>query len=179
MAVKFDIHDNKETSQTRFKLGISGFPKLFELGVNPSMACKDKSDTTITKVETFSSGIGFSGFIMLNVYPQRTTNPDELHSEAESEFVEQNRKIIYSLINGQNQPQIWAAWGNLILKRDYLWNCLKTLADEIEQFHPIWKHCSEPTKLGHPRYPSRLTYKKEFFKFDIPEYLKKRRIVEK
>jgi hypothetical protein len=177
--VKFDIHDSKENDQTRFKLGVSGSPKLFVLGVNPSTANKEKSDTTITKVETFSRGAGFSGFVMLNIYPQRTTNPDELHSKVESKLVELNRKAICSLINGQNQPQIWAAWGNLILSRDYLWNCLEMFANEIEEFHPIWKHCGEPTEKGHPRHPSRLSYKKEFFKFNISEYLKKRRIIEK
>jgi hypothetical protein len=177
--VKFDIHDKVEGDQKRFILGLSGAPKLFVLGVNPSAANKEKSDTTITKVATFSSNLGFGGFVMLNIYPQRATSPGGLHLNSDSKLVDQNKEVICSLMRGKNQMKIWAAWGNLIVSRNYLWDCLEELADELKEFNPIWKHCGKPTNMGHPRHPSRLAYKENFFEFDIFEYLKEKRILTK
>jgi hypothetical protein len=177
--VKFDIHDENENGRERFILGSFGATKLFVFGVNPSKANKEKSDTTITKVETFSRNLGFQGFVMLNIYPQRATNPDELNLDPNDNLVGRNTKIIRSQIQNGSQPQIWAAWGNLIRSRNYLWDCLSKIAEELKQFNPIWKHCGQPTKPGHPRHPSRLAYKEEFSKFDIFEYLKEGRIFKK
>ena len=176
--MKFNIHDNIENDQNRFVLGCSGSPTLFVLGINPSTANKEKSDATITKVANFSKQIGFNGFVMLNIYPQRATNPDELHPKVDSKLVAQNEITICSIIPKTRHPQIWAAWGDSIRKRDYLWDTLFNLAKKLEeQFHPIWKHCGTPTKLGHPRHPSRLAYKEKFFEFKINDYLDKKRIV--
>jgi hypothetical protein len=158
----FDIHDSKENNQERFVLGSSGTNKLFAFGVNPSKANKDKSDTTITKVGRFSTHLKCDGFVMPNIYPQRATNPHKLHTNPDGNLVGRNKKVICSQIQNESQSQIWAARGDLICSRDYLWDCLSRIVEELNQFDLIWKHCGEPTKLGHPRHPSRLAYKEEF-----------------
>ena len=95
--MKFDIHDKTESEEKRFILGTSGQPKLFVFGVNPSIANKEESDTTITKVETFSRNNGFFGFVMLNLCPLRSTNPNELPKSNNKEMTglaECNRRVI-------------------------------------------------------------------------------------
>ena len=59
----------------RFSLTKEGDRKLVVFGVNPSTANEQIADLTITKVMGFAERNGFDGFIMLNLYPQRCTNP--------------------------------------------------------------------------------------------------------
>lgn len=176
--MKFDIHDVGESDRERFVLGSSGAKKLFVFGVNPSKANKDKHDTTITKVERFAMRWKFDGFVMLNIYPQRATNPSKLDLHPNGNLVRQNLESICSQVQNESNLQIWAAWGDLVCSRYYLRTCLSEIASELKQFNPIWKQCGWPTKRGHPRHPSRLAYTEEFSKFDIFEYLNdKQRVI--
>tara|TARA_R110000787_G_scaffold42161_3_gene103679 strand:+ start:2785 stop:3021 length:237 start_codon:yes stop_codon:yes gene_type:complete len=74
----YDLYQCNSDDSARFILGKNGARKLFVVGLNPSTANKEKSDTTVAKVETVARNNGFDGFVMANLYPLRSTDPNEL-----------------------------------------------------------------------------------------------------
>lgn len=108
----------------RYVLSKPGKNVLFVVGVNPSTANEEKPDPTMRKVMGFAEVNGFDGFVMLNLYPQRCADPDELHQEVRKHYVKKNFDHIHdqvlAYIRKQNKVTILAGWGNLIEKRDYL-----------------------------------------------------------
>ena len=50
---------------------------LYVIGSNPSTADDTKKDPTMTKVLKFAESNGFDGYVMLNLYPQKSTSPDK------------------------------------------------------------------------------------------------------
>ena len=75
-----------DENEFRFSLTKEGNKKLVVFGVNPSTANEQTADLTITKVMGFADRNGFDGFIMLNLYPQRCTNPADLDKEIDEEL---------------------------------------------------------------------------------------------
>lgn len=60
----------------RFMLGEVGENPIICLGINPSTANDEKDDSTISKIRKIASENNCDGWIMLNLYPQRATNPN-------------------------------------------------------------------------------------------------------
>lgn len=75
MKFEIDIYINNEDNSARFVLGYKKENPLIVMGVNPSTANDDTPDPTIRRVLGYMRRNGFGGFIMLNVYPQRTPYP--------------------------------------------------------------------------------------------------------
>jgi len=171
---EFNIYDGDE--RVRFSLGQDGSRKLFVIGLNPSTADAEKSDQTINKVKGFVKRQSkFDSFIMLNLCPLRSTNPNALPKLEDEELIRlagRNGKAIKGIIEQENAPTIWAAWGNNIKKRPYLFGCLQTIVKIALNQKADWITCGKMTKLGHPRHPSRLGYEIEFRLFDVKEYLR-------
>ncbi len=169
MTYEVDIYE--ADNNYRYVLGKNGSNPLFVLGVNPSTATNVKPDTTITKIKNFSEQKGFDGWVTLNLYPQRTTKPSNLHQDLKRNLHEQNIKEIVEIISRYQNPTIWAAWGNIITIRPYLKECLIDIQDSINRFNPNWIQVGEFTKKGHPRHPSRLPYNTNKSDFDIEKYI--------
>ena len=74
----YDLYQCNKDDTSRYILGKDGDKKLFVIGLNPSTANKEKSDTTVAKVEKVAIDNGFDGFVMANLYPYRSTDPDGL-----------------------------------------------------------------------------------------------------
>ena len=66
----------------RFMLGEVGENPIICLGINPSTANDEKDDPTISKIRKIASENNCDGWIMLNLYPQRATNPNDMHIKA-------------------------------------------------------------------------------------------------
>lgn len=62
----------------RYILGTRGHKPLICLGVNPSTAMPGALDNTLKSVERIAHYNGFDSFIMLNVYAQRATRPNDM-----------------------------------------------------------------------------------------------------
>ena len=60
----------------RFMLGEVGENPIICFGINPSTANDEKDDPTISKIRKIASENNCDGWIMLNLYPQRATNPN-------------------------------------------------------------------------------------------------------
>ena len=164
------IYITDRTDCCRFALGNPGKNPLFVMGLNPSTATDRKPDRTISKVINYAEILGYDGFIMINIYPQRATSPDDLDLELRHEIVQENLEIIDTLISRYVAPNILAAWGNPILIRPYLINVLRTIEQALAPFSPNWFCLGTLTQTGHPRHPSRTAYDLEIRDFDIDSY---------
>jgi hypothetical protein len=63
---------------------------------------------------------------MLNLYPQRATNPDDMDTTINKEYHDMNLQHIKNITQKYN-CDVWAAWGTLIEKRKYLKRCLEEI----------------------------------------------------
>lgn len=161
------VGDNKDY---RYILRSEGYKPLVVIGVNPSTANEATPDATIRKVMGFAEYNGFDSFIMANLYPQRTTDPNGLHDVRILPKSWKNLFVIKKELYGIGEkPTILAAWGNLITKRTYLILCLRAIADILEPLNPSWK-CINTTKAGHPVHPLYQKYR-ILQDFDIKNYL--------
>ncbi len=167
----YDIYQCNEDDTVRFILGKNGNKRLFVIGLNPSTANKEKSDATVAKVEAVASKNGFEGFVMSNLYPLRSTNPNSLPEIANEDLILKNIKAIKDLAQTEKKPVFWAAWGGDITIRPYLGIALKLMAEEVKEMNGTWVHYGELTKYGHPRHPSRLSYSWVFSEFDVSSYV--------
>ena len=112
-------------SEYRYILGTRGKNPLICIGINPSTAEPDHLDNTLKSVERIALGNGFDSFIMFNVYAQRATDPDSMEKTYNPLLHRENLKAFRYVLSISPRPAVWAAWGTIIEKRDYLPECLK------------------------------------------------------
>ena len=169
----YDLYQCNDDDSARFILGKSGGKQLFVVGLNPSTANKEKSDTTVAKVETVAANNGFDGFVMTNLYPLRSTDPNGLPAVEDQDLLKKNINAIQELAKTGQSPVFWAAWGGDITIRTYLSGVLELLEKEVKALNGSWVHYGKLTKYGHPRHPSRLSYSWEFSEFNVSNYVQK------
>ena len=66
---------------------------------------------------------------MLNVYPQRATDPNEMHQERDEDLVRVNLSYIREIAERYPDCDVLLAYGNLISKRAYLRMCLEEVLE--------------------------------------------------
>ena len=158
-------------SEYRYILGTKGKNPLICIGINPSTAEPDHLDNTLKSVERIALGNGFDSFIMFNVYAQRATNPDAMEKECNLALHKENLKAFrYVLSIGEN-PTVWAAWGTIIEKRDYLKDCLKDMIAAGEEYGAKWVCAGKCSNKGHPHHPLYLRKDEVIRTFPVTEYL--------
>jgi hypothetical protein len=166
----YDIYSNACNDTCRFKLGKSGKRKLLVIGLNPSTASKECSDTTVAKVEKVSIQKGFDGFIMLNLYPVRSTDFQLLKPQPDVEAFNENIRQIINIVLLEANPTVWLAWGENINHFDFFLNAFFEITKALKNHRVKWLHFGSLTKSGHPRHPSRLSYSWNFSSFNIQKY---------
>lgn len=174
-ALRFPIYSQGRNDAWRFTLGTAGKRPLLVIGLNPSTANRERSDPTITRVERVADRHGFDSFVMLNLYPVRATHLMSLDTKCDRAAFRRNLQQIEGAISRSEAPVVWAAWGNLILKRTYFVDACVVLCDRLGQ-HVDWRHFGELTASGHPRHPSRLDYGWQFRPFDLHAYVRALRV---
>lgn len=167
------IYKNNNDNSCRFALGTEGINPLIVIGINPSTANDKDSDRTINRVIGFAEGNGFDSFVMLNLYPQRTPFPDDLHVKRDISITTINLKIISEILEKYDAPKILAAWSEKIAVRDYLIDCLKEIFEATKKHNVNWIKLGEFTKTGHPRHPLYASYSLALTSFDIESYIEK------
>lgn len=166
----YDIYENTENDQWRFSLGQSGSNPLLVIGLNPSTATQEKSDTTVAKAQHVAESSGFDGFVMLNLYPVRATDYQELPPTANQQAYRQNMEAIESIVATQRKAAIWAAWGESIKARSYFAGAIRELSVRLATYNPTYLHFGPLTQEGHPRHPSRLDYSWSLAPFEMIAY---------
>jgi hypothetical protein len=170
------IYNTNPDNTVRFTLGTEGARPLICIGVNPSTATPDELDPTLRSVQKKSEIHGFDSWIMLNLYPLRATNPNELSPSPELNLHLENLNHINRIFN-RCSPVIWVAWGNLITKRPYLVNCLEDIY-KVSLDHPCkWITIGKESKAGHPHHPLYLSNSSALKEFDFKGYLEELKIL--
>lgn len=161
-------------SEYRYILGTRGKKPLICIGINPSTAAPDSLDNTLKSVERIAHGNGFDSFIMFNVYAQRATNPDTMEKVFNEKLHKENLEAFRYVLSISEKPAIWAAWGAIIEKRDYLAQCVADMVEVGRNYGANWYCAGAVTKKGHPHHPLYLRKDEKIKPFDIEGYLKSR-----
>ena len=162
-------------TEYRYILGTRGKNPLICIGINPSTAKPDDLDNTLKSVERTAAFNGFDSFIMFNVYAQRATNPKDMDGEFNTLLHNENmnafRYILSSYGEGKT-PAVWAAWGTIIEKREYLPKCLLDMLEAGEEYGAQWYCAGKCSKKGHPHHPLYLKKDEKIRPFDVAAYLR-------
>ena len=158
-------------SEYRYILGTRGENPLICIGINPSTAQPGDLDNTLKSVERIALGNGFDSFIMFNVYAQRATDPDTMELTCNLRLHRENMEAFRYVLSISRQPAVWAAWGTIIEKRDYLPYCLRDMLAVGKEYVANWYCAGRVSKKGHPHHPLYLRKDEKIRPFDVDAYL--------
>ena len=165
------IYDHDEPL-TRYSLGQEGSNPLICFGVNPSTAKPEDLDPTVASVARFAKSQGYDGWLMFNLYPQRATNPDKMHNRFKKNIHDKNLKAISDVLDDlPNGLDVWCAWGTLIEKRIYLYQCMKDIHKVLDANSCRYYTRGNISKAGHPHHPLYLRKESTMDEFDMGEYV--------
>lgn len=159
-------------TEYRYILGTRGQKPLICVGVNPSTAAPDHLDPTLQSVQRIALRNGFDSFLMFNVYAQRATSPKDMDNDCHAELHQENLKAFRYALSLNKEPAVWAAWGNLIETRAYLYECVCSLIEASLACGATWYRCEAISKKGHPHHPLYLRKDAPLQPFDISAYLR-------
>ena len=159
-------------SEYRYILGTRGKNPLICIGINPSTAQPGDLDNTLKSVERIAHGNGFDSFIMFNVYAQRATDPDAMEKTCNTMLHKENLEAFRYVLSISQSPAVWAAWGTIIEKRDYLPMCLRDMLRAGQEYGARWYCAGKVSKKGHPHHPLYLRKDEKIRPFDVVAYLK-------
>lgn len=143
-------------SEYRYILGTRGKHPLVCIGINPSTAVPDRLDNTLKSAQRIARFNGYDSFIMFNVYAQRATIPDDMEKTLNPMLHRENMKAfawILDQVTVHGTPDLWAAWGAVIEKRDYLAGCVRDMAEIGNRYGAKWWTAGARSKAGHPHHP--------------------------
>ena len=158
-------------SEYRYILGTRGKNPLICIGINPSTAQPGDLDNTLKSVQRIAHGNGFDSFIMFNVYAQRATDPDAMEKTCNLQLHRENLEAFRYVLSIGSNPTVWAAWGTIIEKREYLPQCLRDMLEAGREYGANWYCAGAISKKGHPHHPLYLRKDEKLKPFDVEGYL--------
>lgn len=160
-------------SAYRYVLGTRGDNPLICIGINPSTAAPDQLDNTLKSVERIATGNGYDSFIMFNVYAQRATRPDDMEPACNERMHRENMTAFAHMLSltRNGQPAVWAAWGTIIEKRDYLLHCVRDMVQLGSSHDAQWFTAGARSRKGHPHHPLYLRADSRLEPFGVLAYL--------
>jgi len=165
------IYENDFNNSVRYILGEEGSHTFYCFGINPSTAEPNSLDNTLRQVKARAYYFGYDSWVMFNIYPQRATDPANLHKKINLEIHEENKRFIENYCSRtKGKIDIWAAWGTLIQKRDFLLSCLKEIYSLLQDFSN-WYSVGDLSLHGHPHHPLYLKKGLPLEVFDMERYL--------
>lgn len=170
MKYNINTYINNSDDSCRFVLGHDSVNPLIVMGVNPSTANDKQPDATMRRVIGYAEKNHFDGFLMINVYPVRSTNPKDLPMDMDSDVHNQNLEYILDVLKKHSNATILVAFGNPIEGRKYLKKCFIDIVKQTQPFKLKWKQIGELTISGNPRHPSRGEYQ-PLNDFDLTKYI--------
>jgi hypothetical protein len=122
-------------------------------------------------VERIAHGNGFDSFIMFNVYAQRATDPDAMEKTCNRALHRENLEAFRYVLSISEEPTVWAAWGTIIEKRNYLPQCVRDMVALGQELGAKWVCAGKCSKKGHPHHPLYLRKDELIRDFDVEAYL--------
>jgi hypothetical protein len=144
------------------------------IGINPSTATPGKLDNTLQSVKRIAGFNGYDGWVMYNVYPQRSTNPSEIHGKLDIALHTENIKHIRDSVIELKINTVWLAFGDLLMFREYLPYCMYMIYEALKDLCLSWRIAGTITKKGHPRHPLYQSAKVTLIEFDIEAYIREK-----
>ena len=83
----------------------------------------------------------------------------------------ENLEAFRYVLSISENPAVWAAWGTIIEKRDYLPLCLKDMLEVGQTYGAKWYCAGKISKKGHPHHPLYLRKDEKIRPFDVETYL--------
>ncbi len=158
-------------SEYRYILCTRGQKPLICIGINPSTAQPGALDNTLKSVERIALHNGFDSFIMFNVYAQRATDPNTMERRCNAALHRENMEAFRHVLALSPAPTVWAAWGTIIEKRDYLPRCLQDMVALGQARGAQWVCAGKCSKKGHPHHPLYLRRDELLRPFPVADYL--------
>jgi len=158
-------------TEYRYILGTRGENPLICIGINPSTAQPGDLDNTLKSVERIAQNNGFDSFIMFNVYAQRATDPNTMERTCNRQLHRENMEAFRHVLSISKRPTVWAAWGTIIEKRDYLFDCLRDMLTIGADYGASWVCAGKCSRRGHPHHPLYLRKDELVRPFDVEKYL--------
>ena len=158
-------------SEYRDILGTRGKNPLICIGINPSTAEPGNLDNTLKSVERIALGNGVDSFNMFNVYAQRATDPNAMEKQCNPLLHKENLEAFRYVLSISPKSAVWAAWGAIIEKRDYLSDCVRDMVTVGQEYGANWYCAGAITKKGHPHHPLYLRKDEKIRPYDITAYL--------
>lgn len=165
------IYTPNDDNSARYVLGTVGSNPLICFGVNPSTAAPGNLDHTLRRVQGHAERNGYDSWVMFNVYPQRATDPSDMHLAHDPALKMDNERHIADFINNR-QLTLLAAWGKPITSRPYLSTMLRDIVTITDASGCDWVRIGDLTTSRHPRHPSRGAYT-PLQQFDMSAYLQR------
>lgn len=112
-----------EQADYRFILGHKANHKnLLVIALNPNFADAKKHDGTSRNIQKIAMESGFNGWALVNLSSFREAKPDDIADKVEKGLMDENFSQFKALVDDKswNISDVWLAWGNDIMKRDYL-----------------------------------------------------------
>lgn len=156
----------------RYILGTHGRRPLVCIGVNPSTAEPNNLDNTLKSVARIAAANGFDSWVMLNVYAQRATRPEDMDESCNPVLHHENLEALRWVLE-QADPGValWAAWGAVIEKRAYLKECVRDMVSVGKALGAHWVCAGKCSVKGHPHHPLYLKKDEPIRDFDLEAYL--------
>ena len=153
-----------QRTHTRYSLIKDGAKMLIVVGFNPSTADDTKIDATMRFVLGIAEFNEYDGFAMVNLYPLRSTNPDDLPLNADEELIKENFSHIDSILEEYPTADILLAYGNLVNSRPYTKEIARNL---LELFNNKSRqiYCLAKLRSGNPKHPLRTPFSTKLQKF--------------
>lgn len=147
---------NPGVDSHRFALGnvakvAAGTQPLIVIGMNPSHAEKSQADRTVNRIIEASERHGYTGWVMLNLYPERSPKPSKL-LPFDPTLSASNCTAIEQVLLRHSATEVLGAWGNAphaTLRRAKL--DLEAMLNRMQVRVFTW---DRSTKSGNPRHPS-------------------------
>jgi hypothetical protein len=147
------LYETSEDNSERYILGnVSGPQPMICIGVNPSTAEPFKLDPTMRRIDGFATKLNWQGWIMLNLYPQRTPDPDRLHHKLLPAAHIRNLNEIRLLLRIFQEAPLFCCWGNSIEKRPWLRRCCNDILEQNGRGRACYSF-GKPSQKGHPKHP--------------------------
>ena len=163
------VYAKSNCNKSRYLLGRVGNKNILFIGINPNTACHNKYDLTTKKIAKFSILNNFDGWILANIYPQRTLTPAQLPNKPEMNEIKTNVDSILKAINVYDIENICCCWGNAISERLYFFEILAELVSFTKKKR--FFRLGDLSKAGNPKHPSRLSYSTPLVSFNVKDYL--------